>query len=113
MPNFTDEFFPDHLRYLSSYLEKEPPPARFFRSLSWRAWLARRRPWSRLALDPGAGMFEVTGFSLLFALAVLAVIEHAFMALPLPDAALWRWALPAPKARRGAIVFCAATYPHR
>jgi hypothetical protein len=30
---------------------------------------------------------------LLFALSVLALIEHAFMVLPLPDAALWRWAM--------------------
>jgi putative photosynthetic complex assembly protein 2 len=99
VPNFTDEFFPDHLRYLSSYLRKSPASALF--PLSIVAGIALAATLVKLALDPGAGIFEVTGFSLLFALAVLAVIEHAFMALPLPDAALWRWALPAPK-REGA-----------
>jgi putative photosynthetic complex assembly protein 2 len=46
-------------------------------------------------LQPSATAFEVTGFSLTFALTALAMIEHAFMVLPLPDAVLWRWALPA------------------
>ncbi len=95
VPNFTDELFPDHLRYLSSYLRKGPPRALF--PLSILAGIALAVLLARQALDPAADMFDVTGLSLLFALATLAVIEHAFMALPLPDAALWRWALPAPK----------------
>jgi putative photosynthetic complex assembly protein 2 len=95
VPNFTDEFFPEHLRYLSSYLRKSPASALF--PLSILAGVALAGGFVRRTLDPGADIFEVTGFSLLFALATLAVIEHAFMALPLPDAALWRWALPAPK----------------
>ena len=92
VPNFTDEFFPDHLRYLSSYLRKSRTSALF--PLSIAAGVALAGILGRLALDPGAGIFEVTGFSLLFALAALAVIEHAFMALPFPDSALWRWAIP-------------------
>ena len=35
------------------------------------------------------------GFMLLFALTALAILEHIFMVVPLPDAVLWRWALPA------------------
>jgi hypothetical protein len=31
----------------------------------------------------------------MFALTALALIEHLFMVLPLPDTALWRWAMPA------------------
>ena len=95
VPNFTDEFFPDHLRYLSSYLRRSPASVLF--PVSLVAGVALAGALIATALGPGADMFEVTGFSLLFALATLAVIEHAFMALPLPDAALWRWALPAPK----------------
>lgn len=95
VPNFTDEFFPDHLRYLSSYLRSAPASALF--PLSIVAGVVLAGALIGLALDPGADIFKVVGFSLLFALATLAVIEHAFMALPLPDAALWRWALPAPK----------------
>jgi putative photosynthetic complex assembly protein 2 len=95
VPNFSDELFPDHLKYLSSYLRRSPASALF--PVSILAGVALAGTLVGLALDPGARMFEVTGYALLFALATLAVIEHVFMALPLPDAALWRWALPAPK----------------
>ena len=36
------------------------------------------------------------GFGLLTALAALALLEHWLMVVPLPDAKLWRWMLPAP-----------------
>ena len=36
-------------------------------------------------------------FALLAALTALATLEHWLMVLPLPDAKLWRWMLPAPK----------------
>jgi hypothetical protein len=35
------------------------------------------------------------GAALLFALAALGALEHLFLALPLRDGALWRWAIPA------------------
>jgi putative photosynthetic complex assembly protein 2 len=94
VPNFTEEFFPDHLRYLTSYLRKSPMNALFPLSVTAGLALATGQAW--LALDADATPFQVTGFSLMFALTALAVIEHAFMVLPLPDAALWRWAMPAP-----------------
>ncbi len=93
VPNFTESFFPDHLRYLTSYLRKRPMNALFPLSITAGVALAGTEAW--LALDSGATAFQVTGFSLLFALTTLALIEHAFMVLPLPDAALWRWAMPA------------------
>ena len=37
------------------------------------------------------------GFALLTALAALATLEHWLMVVPLPDAKLWRWMLPAPR----------------
>jgi putative photosynthetic complex assembly protein 2 len=93
VPNFTDSFFPKHLRYLTSYLQKGPMSVLF--PVTAVAGCALAGVLARRALDPGATAFEVTAFSLTFALTALAVIEHAFMVLPLPDAALWRWALPA------------------
>jgi len=39
---------------------------------------------------------ETTHFALLAALTGLALVEHWLMVLPLPDAKLWRWMLPAP-----------------
>jgi putative photosynthetic complex assembly protein 2 len=93
VPNFTDTFFPDHLRYLASYLRKSPTNALFPLSIAAGCAVAGAEAW--LAFHPGAAAFESIGFSLLFALTSLAVIEHAFMVLPVHDAALWRWALPA------------------
>ncbi len=93
VPNFTDEFFPDHLRYLTSYLRKSSMNPLFPLSIAAGAALAGVQAW--LAFDRDATMFAVTGSSLLFALTALALLEHVFMVLPLPDAALWRWAAPA------------------
>jgi len=93
VPNFSAEFFPDHLRYLTSYLRKRPMNALF--PLSMLAGLAVVAGEAAIALDPGAAPFAVVGCSLMFALTALALIEHIFMVLPLPDTALWRWAMPA------------------
>ena len=43
---------------------------------------------------------DKVGFSLLAALSALALIEHWLMVVPLPDAKLWRWMLPAPNTLR-------------
>lgn len=93
VPNFTEEFFPDHLRYLTSYLRKGPTNALF--PISIAAGVALAAALGRLALDPTAGAFAMTAAALIFALTALALLEHAFMVLPVPDAALWRWAAPA------------------
>jgi hypothetical protein len=37
------------------------------------------------------------GFALLASMTALALLEHWFMVLPLPDEKLWRWMIPAPK----------------
>ncbi|OAN73683.1 hypothetical protein A8B78_18070 [Jannaschia sp. EhC01] len=37
---------------------------------------------------------DMVGFALLGALTALALLEHWFMVLPLPDEKLWRWMLP-------------------
>jgi putative photosynthetic complex assembly protein 2 len=91
VPNFTDAFFPDHLRYLTSYIRKGPMTALMPICVALGSFLVWAE--ARAAFGPNATPFVVTGFSLLFALSVLALIEHAFMVLPLPDAALWRWAM--------------------
>jgi putative photosynthetic complex assembly protein 2 len=37
---------------------------------------------------------DAIGFALLTSLSALALLEHWFMVIPLPDAKLWRWMLP-------------------
>ncbi|MEM1272511.1 MAG: putative photosynthetic complex assembly protein PuhE [Pseudomonadota bacterium] len=39
---------------------------------------------------------DAAGFALLAALTALALLEHWFLVLPLPDERLWRWMLPEP-----------------
>jgi putative photosynthetic complex assembly protein 2 len=92
VPNFNAEFFPDHLRHLTSYLRKGPMTALFPVSIVAGVSLAWAE--AEVALKPDASTFEVVGFTLVFALTALAIIEHVFMVLPLNDAALWRWAKP-------------------
>ncbi|MEM7597703.1 MAG: putative photosynthetic complex assembly protein PuhE [Pseudomonadota bacterium] len=43
---------------------------------------------------------EAVGYALLFAITMLALLEHWLMVLPWPDAELWRWMLPAPKSTK-------------
>jgi putative photosynthetic complex assembly protein 2 len=94
VPNFSEEFFPDHLRYLTSYIRKAPMTP--FMPICIALGAAVVWAEARAAFNPYATPFVVTGFSLLFALGALALIEHGFMILPLPDAALWRWAMREP-----------------
>jgi hypothetical protein len=47
-----------------------------------------------LALE--ASSFVVVGRTLVATLLGLAVIEHLFLSLPVPDALLWRWVLRMP-----------------
>ena len=41
---------------------------------------------------------DTIGYALLTAMAALALLEHCLMVVPLPDAKLWRWMLPEPRA---------------
>jgi putative photosynthetic complex assembly protein 2 len=50
------------------------------------------------ALGVATSPAETAGIALVTALTALALLEHWLMVLPLPDARLWRWMLPEPKA---------------
>lgn len=92
VPNLNEEMLPDHLRYLESYLVRKPMNALF--PLSITAGTALSVMLWQAAIAPAASDFEAVGASLLAALATLAVLEHWFMVLPLPSAALWSsWGL--------------------
>lgn len=99
-PNFSVELFPPHLTHLTTYLRKGPVSGLYPVSLVGLALAAAAA--AGAALDPEASAFATTGYALVFALIALAALEHAFMALPLADTVLWRWAAPAanPSPRR-------------
>jgi putative photosynthetic complex assembly protein 2 len=90
VPYLPDAFLPEGLAYLNSYFRTRRFNLLFPVSIvgsSLTALLLARR-----AL--GAEGPEAVGFALLFVLLALAILEHFFMMMPLPDAALWRWAKP-------------------
>jgi len=93
VPNFSEEFFPDRLKYLTTYLRRGPASLFFPASLALLTVAGLFEAWSAAAAETSP--FAVMGLTLLIALTSLALVEHVFMVVPLPDASLWRWALPA------------------
>lgn len=91
VPNLTEEFLPQHLSYLKSFMRKRPMNALFPISVTIGTIVATRlvdRAWGA-----GEGSFEATAYTFVAVLLALAILEHWFLVLPLPDAALWSWAL--------------------
>ena len=91
VPNLTDEFLPEHLAYLKSFMRKRPMNALF--PISVTAGTVVTTQLVGHALAGGEGSFEATAYTFAAVLLALAILEHWFLVLPLPDAALWSWAL--------------------
>ncbi len=89
--NVSEEFVPAHMSILKGFLNRKPMNLLFPLSVTAGtigAVLLFQEAFS--ADDPA----ERAGFSLLAALASLAVVEHWLLMLPLPVEKLWRWSLP-------------------
>ncbi len=91
VPNLNEEFLPEHLGFLRSFLTKKPMNLLFPVSVTVSIVLATLV--TQKAVAVGATPFEVTGFTFLATLMALAILEHWFLVLPIPVAALWRWSL--------------------
>ena len=90
--NLHAEFLPPHLGYLACYLSRRPMNPLF--PVSVTLGTAATVLLARGALGVDVAPHMVTGMSLLATLAALATLEHWFLMLPLPSAALWNWSLP-------------------
>lgn len=93
VPRINTEFLPRPLTHLKSYFRQGPITMAFpigVTLLSVATVCFGERLIS--AGDPTTAV----GFALLATLAGLATLEHWLMVVPLPDAKLWRWMLPAP-----------------
>lgn len=95
--HFTDEFLPARLAHLRSYFSARPAGLFFVVTTAAITALSAFLFWGAATADT---LFAASAFALLGALAALGALEHLFLALPLPDAALWRWLLPARDPRR-------------
>lgn len=91
VPNLTEEFLPAHLTYLKTYFCRRPMNLLFPLSVTLStlatAYLVIQ------ATASGATHFEATAYTFLATLMALALIEHWFLVVPLPSAALWSWGL--------------------
>lgn len=89
--NLSEEFIPPHLRYLTSYFRRTRRSPLVLLSVVGAS--LGLLPLVGGALAAGASDFVIVGHTLVATLLGLAVVEHLFLALPLPDAMLWRWIL--------------------
>lgn len=89
--NVSEEFLPPHMEVLKSFLSRKPMNLLFPFSIT--AATVGTLLLFQMALSANSPE-EQTGYSLLAALAGLAVIEHWLLMLPLPVERLWRWSLP-------------------
>ncbi|MEM9168554.1 MAG: putative photosynthetic complex assembly protein PuhE [Pseudomonadota bacterium] len=96
-PNITDHFLPARLAYLKTYFNRNTAGRVLHAALALTVGVAGFLTYSALSLPHGS--FDSTAYLLLATLAGLAVIEHVALALPLPDGALWSWALSEPRVR--------------
>jgi putative photosynthetic complex assembly protein 2 len=89
--NLTEEFLPEHLQFLKSFLRRRPMNWLF--PISVTATTLTAAFMVHLAAAPGLGAFEHTGYVFLTTLLVIGVLEHWFLVMPLPATALWHWGM--------------------
>ncbi len=89
--NFSEEFLPAHLGYLQSYFRRARMNSLFPVVVALSTWLAVI-VW-QAALAGRIGSHEATALTFAATLLSLAILEHWFLVLPLPSAAMWSWGL--------------------
>ncbi len=87
--NVSEEFLPEHMRYLKGFIKKGSLnllfPFSIVMGTTLTAWL------TQLALAAEAGSFAAAGWTMLATLVALAVLEHWLLVLPLAASAPWQW----------------------
>jgi putative photosynthetic complex assembly protein 2 len=88
--NLNEEFLPEHLQFLRSFLTKKPMNAFFPLSVTVSTVIAALV--LRRAFAAGASEFEAIGYTFLGFLMLLAILEHWLLVLPMPNK-IWNWGL--------------------
>lgn len=91
VPRINFEFLPLPLHHLKTHMTKGPITAFFPLSVTVLSFATAC--FAQLLMTAETTV-AATGFALLTSLSALALLEHWFMVIPLPDARLWRWMLP-------------------
>lgn len=94
VPNLNGDWLPEHLRFLQSYMGRGSMNYLFPFSVTGGTVIAVLLGVEALALE--SDPFQSVGLTLVTALLALAVLEHWFLVLPVPDEALWTWAFKPP-----------------
>ncbi|MEA3639155.1 MAG: putative photosynthetic complex assembly protein PuhE [Lamprobacter sp.] len=89
VPNLNEDWLPDHVRFITSYLRKRPMNLLFPVSVSVATVVMSLLV--EAALELSTTCFAGVSLILAATLLALAILEHWFLVLPLADAALWRW----------------------
>ncbi len=90
VPNFSSDILPPQLAYLKSYFRTR----RFNALMPFSLLAGIALTWWLGSIALAASGDAAIGYTLLAAIALLGVIEHLFLVLPIGDSALWRWAIP-------------------
>lgn len=91
VPNFAEEFLPEHLVYLETYFRRSPMNLLFPISVTFGTvgtWLL-----FHAATADGVSSATAAGYAFLATMLALAVLEHWFLVLPIPSVLLWAWSL--------------------
>lgn len=89
-PHLSDELLPERLHYLKSYFGPKRVTVFFVATMILITIITVAL--TAAAFAAPAGAHHGASLALLATLAALATLEHALMAAPLRDAAMWRWA---------------------
>lgn len=87
--NLSKDFVPLHLEYLTSYFRV----SRLNPLMPFSVGIASAVAFFLFTAVTPTSDGEATGLVLSASLLTLAVFEHLFLAVPVPDARLWRWAI--------------------
>ncbi len=97
--NLNDHFFPEQLRYLSSFLKRSPMNVLFPVSITVSTVAISILVYKAMEVvnDP----FELLAFTFYIVILALGILEHWFLVLPIPAEALWNWSVKAKNALTG------------
>jgi putative photosynthetic complex assembly protein 2 len=96
VPVLNHEFLPPRLSYLATFFSKGPVNPFFPVAVTAATGVITLLLARALVIDVTA--FRSTGDTLLASLLALGVLEHWFMIVPIPVAALWSWGMRPPSA---------------
>ena len=94
VPNIAEEFLPEHLDFLRSFLRRRPMNFLFPMSVSVSTVAAVLLV--QHAVAPGVSPATATALVFAATMMVLAIAEHWFLVVPLPVDRLWSWSLRGP-----------------